>query len=135
VQNYGLQRSYKEENVMADSSARRIEYEPSKQNGSKKRQRIILDPRKVPYNWVEKTLLIVGSVITLGMMIFLVSSSISATSAQHELTNTQQSVAKEQNRITDLRQEIGELTSTTRLNKIAREKGLTLINKNIRTIR
>ena len=79
---------------MADSSARRIEYEPSKQNGSKKRQRIILDPRKVPYNWVEKTLLIVGSVITLGMMIFLVSSSISATSAQHELTNTQQSVAK-----------------------------------------
>jgi cell division protein FtsL len=135
VQNYGLQRSYKEENVMADSSARRIEYEPSKQNGSKKRQRIILDPRKVPYNWVEKTLLIVGSVITLGMMIFLVSSSISATSAQHELTNTQQSVAKEQNRVTDLRQEIGELTSTTRLNKIAREKGLTLINKNIRTIR
>jgi cell division protein FtsL len=135
VQNYGLQRSYKGENVMADSSARRIEYEPSKQNGSKKRQRIILDPRKVPYNWVEKTLLIVGSVITLGMMIFLVSSSISATSAQHELTNTQQSVAKEQNRVTDLRQEIGELTSTTRLNKIAREKGLTLINKNIRTIR
>ena len=120
---------------MADSSVRRIEYEPSKQNGSKKRQRIILDPRKVPYNWVEKTLLIVGSVITLGMMIFLVSSSISATSAQHELTNTQQSVAKEQNRVTDLRQEIGELTSTTRLNKIAREKGLTLINKNIRTIR
>lgn len=120
---------------MADSSARRIEYEPSKQNGSKKRQRIILDPRKVPYNWVEKTLLIVGSVVTLGMMIFLVSSSISATSAQHELINTQQSVAKEQNRITDLRQEIGELTSTTRLNKIAREKGLTLINKNIRTIR
>ena len=135
MQNYGLQRSYKEEDVMADSSARRIEYEPSKQNGSKKRQRIILDPRKVPYNWVEKTLLIVGSVITLGMMIFLVSSSISATSAQHELTNTQQSVAKEQNRVTDLRQEIGELTSTTRLNKIAREKGLTLINKNIRTIR
>ena len=69
------------------------------------------------------------------MMIFLVSSSISATSAQHELTKTQQSVTKEQNRVTDLRQEIGELTSTTRLNKIARQKGLTLINKNIRTIR
>ncbi|MDN6759960.1 MAG: cell division protein FtsL, partial [Lactobacillus sp.] len=42
---------------------------------------------------------------------------------------------KEQNRITDLRQELGELTSTSRLNKIAREKGLTLINKNITTIR
>ena len=66
---------------------------------------------------------------------FLVSSSISATSAQHDLTRTQQTVAKEQNKITDLRQEIGELTSTSRLNKIAREKGLTLTNKNIRTIR
>lgn len=120
---------------MADSSARKIEYEPRKRNGSKKRQRVILAPHKVPYNILEKTLLILGSVITLGMMIFLVSSSISATSAQHELTENQQSVAKEQNKVTDLRQEIGELTSTTRLNKIAREKGLTLINKNIRTIR
>lgn len=135
MQNYGLQRSYKEENAMADSSARKIEYEPRKRNGSKKRPRIILDPRKVPYSILEKTLLFLGSVITLGMMIFLVSSSISATSAQHELTETQQSVAKEQSKVTDLRQEIGELTSTTRLNKIAREKGLTLINKNIRTIR
>ena len=135
MQNYGLQRNYKEENAMADSSARKIEYEPRKRNGSKKRQRVILAPHKVPYSILEKTLLILGSVITLGMMIFLVSSSISATSAQHELTENQQSVAKEQNKVTDLRQEIGGLTSTTRLNKIAREKGLTLINKNIRTIR
>ena len=120
---------------MADSSARKIEYEPSSRNGSQRRQRIILDPRNVPYSLLEKTLMIAGSIITLGMMIFLVSSSISATSAQHELTRMQQSVAKEQNKVTDLRQEIGELTSTTRLNKIAREKGLTLINKNIRTIR
>ena len=135
MQNYGLQRNYKEENAMADSSARKIEYEPRKRNGSKKRQRVILDPHKVPYSILEKTLLILGSVITLGIMIFLVSSSISATSAQHELTENQQSVAKEQNKVTDLRQEIGELTSTTRLNKVAREKGLTLINKNIRTIR
>lgn len=119
---------------MADSSARKIEYEPSSRNGSQRRQRIILDPRKV-YSGIEKALMIIGSVITLGMMISLVSSSISATSAQHELTRTQQTVAKEQNKITDLRQEIGELTSTSRLNKIAREKGLTLINKNIRTIR
>ena len=120
---------------MADSSARKIEYEPSSRNGSQRRQRIILDPRKVPYSGIEKALMIIGSVITLGMMIFLVSSSISATSAQHDLTRTQQTVAKEQNKITDLRQEIGELTSTSRLNKIEREKGLTLINKNIRTIR
>lgn len=120
---------------MADSSARRIEYEPNNQNGSQKRQRISSNPRDVPYNTLEKVLLFLGGIVTLGMMIFLISFSISATSAQHELTRTQQTITKEQTRITDLRQEIGELTSTSRLNKIAREKGLTLINKNIKTIR
>ncbi|EEJ72168.1 cell division protein FtsL [Lactobacillus ultunensis] len=122
---------------MANSSARKIEYEyePSQQNGSRKQQRLIFDPRNIPYNILEKMLIIVGGIITLAMMIFLVSFSISATSAQHQLTKTQQSVIKEQSKVTELRQEIGELTSTTRLNKIAREKGLTLINKNIRTIR
>lgn len=120
---------------MADSSARRIEYEPNHQNGSQRKQRIKTDPRKVPYNRFEKILLFLGGIITLGMMIFAISFSISATSAQQELTKTQQSITKEQAKITDLRQEIGELTSTSRLNKIAREKGLTLINKNIKTIR
>lgn len=41
---------------MADSSARRIEYEPHKRNGSKKHQRVILDPHKVPYSGLEKKL-------------------------------------------------------------------------------
>ena len=50
---------------MADSSARKIEYEPSSRNGSQRRQRIILDPRKVPYSGIEKALMIIGSVITL----------------------------------------------------------------------
>ena len=120
---------------MADSSARRVEFEPNNKIKSEQRQRIVVDPRKVPWTGLEKTLLVLGSVITLCMMIFLVSSSISATSAQHELSDIQQSTTKNQNQITDLRQEIGELTSSTRLNKVARQKGLTLIEKNIRTIR
>lgn len=119
---------------MADSSARRLEYESRKANDPKKKQRIILYPHKVPYNILEKTLFLLGSIITFGMMIFLVSYSTSVTSAQHELIKTQQSITEEQVKIDNLRQEIGELTSTKRLNKIAREKGLTLINKNIRTI-
>lgn len=117
---------------MADSSARRVEFKPNKQTKPNRRQRIVLDPHRVAWTGLEKTLLILGTVITLGMMTFLVSSSISATSAQHELTNVQQSVTKEQNKVTDLRQEIGELTSSARMNKIARDKGLTLIEKNIR---
>ncbi|KRM33966.1 cell division protein ftsl [Lactobacillus intestinalis DSM 6629] len=135
MQNYGLQKRYKEESAMADSSARRVEFETNRKTETEKAQQVGLDGRQVRWTGLEKTLLILGSIVTLTMMIFLVSSSISATSAQHELTANQQSVTRQENKITDLRQEIGELTSSSRLNKVAREKGLTLIEKNIRTIR
>lgn len=120
---------------MADSSARRIEFEPNRQTESVKRRRIVPDPRQVRWTGLERTLVVVGSVITLGMMIFSISSSISASSAQHTLSNVEQSISTKQNDITNLNLEIGELTSNSRLKKIARAKGLTLIDKNIRTIR
>lgn len=120
---------------MADSSARRIRFEPNKQIKSETRQRVALNPRQVRWTGLEKTLVVLGSIITLGMMIFLISSSISATAAQSELSHVQQDIASQKSNVSDLQQEIGQLTSTTRLNKIAHEKGLTLIEKNIRTIR
>ncbi len=120
---------------MADNLARKVEFNPNQQQKPERRKRQVVDHRRVAWNGLEKTLLVLGSIITLGMMTILVSSSISATSAQHELTNVQRSVAKVQNQVSDLHQELGELTSSARLNKIAKSKGLTLIEKNIRTIR
>lgn len=122
---------------MADSSARKIAFEPKKENGlgQEKRERIVLNPHKVPFSKFEETLLLAGSVVTLAMMTFLVSTSVSATSAQHELVDVQQSVAKQQNRTTALRQEIGALTSNHQLKKVIHREGLELIDKNIRTIR
>ncbi|MDF7668442.1 MULTISPECIES: cell division protein FtsL [unclassified Lactobacillus] len=119
---------------MADNLARKIEFNPNKQTETETQQRMVLDHRRVTWSAFEKSLLVLGTLITLGLMTLLVSSSISATSAQHELTNVQQSVAKKQSQVSDLHQEIGELTSSARMNKIARSKGLTLIEKNIRTI-
>lgn len=120
---------------MADSSARRIEFEPNRQNKSEKLKRIAPNPKQVRWTGFERTLVVAGSVITLAMMTCLVSSSISATSAQNNLSNVEKSISSNQNSITNLNQEIGELTSNTRLKKIARSNGLTLIDKNIRTIR
>ena len=119
---------------MADSLARKIEFNPNNQEEPQKRKRQVLDHHHVAWNGLERTLLAVGALITIGLMTMLVSSSISATSAQHELTNVQRSVARKQSQVSDLHQELGELTSSARLNKIARDKGLTLIEKNIRTI-
>lgn len=120
---------------MADNLARKIEFNPNEQRDQEKRQRQVLNHHSVAWTGFEKSLLIFGTMITIGLMTMLVSSSISATSAQHELTSLQRSVAKEQNEVGDLHQELGELTSSSRMNKIARSKGLTLNEKNIRTIR
>lgn len=121
--------------IMADSSARKIAYEPDRQSESVKRKRAVPDSRKVRWTRLERTLVIVGSVVTVIMMTFLVSSSNTATSTQHELSNVEQKISNKENNITKLRQRIGELTSNSRLNKIARANGLTLNDKNIRTVR
>ncbi|MBD5432605.1 MAG: cell division protein FtsL [Lactobacillus sp.] len=121
---------------MADSAAKRVNYqEPIIQKPKHPQKKIVLNPKNVPLNRLEKTLLVIGSLITLTMMILLVSGSISTTNAQHNLTDSEQSVISTQNKNTDLRQEIGELTSSTRMNKIAKQEGLRLIESNIRNVR
>ncbi len=129
---------------MADNLARKVEFNPSEQKVLQQRQRQVLNHQRqrqvlnhhnVAWTGFEKFLLAVGVMITIGLMTMLVSSSISATSAQHELTNVQRSVAKSQSQVGDLHQELGELTSSSRMNKIARSKGLALNEKNIRTLR
>ncbi len=134
MQSCELRKNCEEEIAMADSLARKIEFNPNNQEEPQKRKRQVLDHRHVAWNGLERTLLAVGTLITIGLMTMLVSSSISATSAQHELTSVQRAVAKKQSQVSDLHQELGELTSSARLNKIAKDKGLTLIEKNIRTI-
>lgn len=122
---------------MADSSARSLNLEPKKRidNDTSTPKKIVLDPKHVPYTRFEKILIAIGASITLLLIMFIVSVSVSQTSAQHQLANTQQEVAKEQNQTTNLRQEIGQLTSSARMNRIAKEQGLTLHDNNIRTIR
>ncbi|CCI85429.1 hypothetical protein FC52_GL000396 [Lactobacillus pasteurii DSM 23907 = CRBIP 24.76] len=119
---------------MTDSSARNYEVESDREVEFTLERQRAYNPRNVRWTVFERLLVILGSVIAIAMMTFLVSSSITATSAQQELSSIQQSITKNENTVTGLRQDIGELTSTTRLNKIARKKGLTLIEKNIRTI-
>ena len=115
---------------MADSSARNLNYQQSQQQTEQPKKAIVLNPKSVPWTAFEKS-----SLITLGLMILLVSASISATSAQHQLANVEQTIISQKSHNTDLRQEIGELTSTTRINKIARDQGLHLVESNIRNVR
>lgn len=120
---------------MADNLARKIEFNPNEKPQPQDRQRQVLDHHQVSWSILEKTLVVIGTIITASLMAILVSSNISATSAQHEFTSVQRSVETSKSQVSDLHQEIGELTSTSRMNKIAHSNGLTLIDKNIRTIR
>ncbi|MGO2722271.1 MAG: cell division protein FtsL [Lactobacillus sp.] len=119
---------------MVDTSARRLEYDPEEAAGTRVTS-IVQDYRQVSYNWRERALVIVASVVLLVLATICVSTSIAATAAEEHLTHVQQQMAKRETSVTGLNQQIGELTSNTRLNRIARQKGLSLIEKNIRTIR
>lgn len=121
---------------MADSSARNLNYQQvQEQEAERSGKKIVLNPKKIPLSKLEKTLLILGAIITMALMVAIVSTSVKQTYAQHRLANIEQSVISKQNKNVDLGQEIGNLSSTTRMNKIAKEKGLSLIESNIRNIR
>ena len=72
---------------MADSSARKLNYQQSQQQTEQPKKAIVLNPKSVPWTAFEKSLVVLGSLITLGLMILLVSASISATSAPVSYTH------------------------------------------------
>lgn len=131
---------------MADSTARNyyqfmneaipeVKELPRRRTQTPTRRKIVTSPKSVPFNRLEKVMLTIGASVAIVMMFVLVAFSISQTSAQRQLQNSNTAVATIKSQNTDLEQEIGELTSTERINKIAKQQGLQLIDSNIRTIR
>ncbi|GHN31196.1 cell division protein FtsL [Lactobacillus delbrueckii] len=118
---------------MAGNTVRKYNYEPEEE--ARKSPRLVVDPQKVPYSAFEKLLAALGLLGAVALITLNVSASVSATYAQRQLTNVKESITKQKNATADLQQEIGELSSNTRLNKIAQSQGLKLRENNIRTIR
>ena len=114
---------------MAGNTVRKYNYEPEEE--VRKSPRLVVDPQKVSYSAFEKLLAVLG---LLGA-VALITLNVSATYAQRQLTNVKESITKQKNATADLQQEIGELSSNTRLNKIAQSQGLKLRENNIRIIR
>lgn len=119
---------------MADSSARKLANEQP-ERAKAKQTTIVLNPGRVRWTKLEKLLVIAGALITFCLMALLVATSTSATSAQEKLASEERIVSSKQNSNADLKQEIGELSSSSNLNKVAKKQGLTLIESNIRNIR
>ncbi len=81
----------------------------------------------------RKRLFLIGLVV-FSLAIMLVSTNITATNAESELQTVQEKVSKVQAKNTSAAQEISELSSRSRLNKIAKQYGLSLNNGSIRNV-
>ncbi len=82
----------------------------------------------------EKLLIVCGSALMTVMMLMVVSSKIALSDAQHNLQHLDNRISTVHNNNTSLQQQIGELQSSTRLQKIAKENGMSLSNGNIRNV-
>ena len=120
---------------MAGNTVRKYNYEPQQEERERQRPRIVVDPQKVPYSPFEKVLVAAGVIVAVALITVNVSASVSATSVQRQLSNIETAITKQRNVTTNLQREIGELSSNSRLNKIAAKEGLKLRENNIRTIR
>ncbi|UQS86431.1 cell division protein FtsL [Nicoliella spurrieriana] len=71
----------------------------------------------------------------IALVLVLISAKVNLSLAQQNLQNVNQKVEKIHNDNSNLKQEVSELQSSSRLQKIAQKNGLSLSNNNIRNVR
>lgn len=89
---------------------------------------------KLPVSKFEKCLLTACGLVLAVMMVCVVSSKIALTNAQHNLQSINNQITTVQNHNTNAQQQINELQSRSRLDKIAKKQGLSLENARIRNV-
>lgn len=97
---------------------------------------IAVTPANQPVHWnrFERLLMIVGSAITLLLIITLLSTKISINTRQHDLQDLQAKVTQVKNNNASDQQEIADLTSQSSLKRAAHKYGLTDKNSNVRNV-
>lgn len=93
-------------------------------------------PVNRPVHWsrFERLLMVVGSAVTLLLIITLLSTKIAINTRQHDLQDLQAKVAQVKNSNASDQQEIAELTSQSNLKNIAKKYGLSDKNSNVRNV-
>ena len=89
---------------------------------------------KLPVSKFEKCLMTVCGLALALLMVCVVSSKIAMSTAEHHLQSINNQVTTIQNHNTSKQQQINELQSRIRLDKIAKKQGLTLENARIRNV-
>ena len=89
---------------------------------------------KLKLSGMEKLLIIGGCAVLCLLMIGVVSSKIALSNSQQQLQRLDNRIVKLHNGNTSLNQQISELQSSSRLNQIAKQNGMSLNNANIRNV-
>lgn len=93
-------------------------------------------PVNQPVRWTrfERLLMVVGSAVTLLLIITLLSTKISINNRQHDLQDLQAKVSRVKSNNASDQQEISDLTSQSSLKKVAQKYGLSDKNSNVRNV-
>ncbi len=110
------------------------EQQPQQAPRKKTYQQPKISPSPVRWSKFERSLVAVGSLITLCLMISLLSTKISINNQQRRLQDTQTQITKAKSSNTSLQQEIAELTTQSHLKSAAHKYGLSDKNSNVRNV-
>ena len=121
---------------MVSNAARQLAGEQQPQEAPRKKtyQQPKISPSPVRWSKFERSLVAVGSLITLCLMISLLSTKISINNQQRRLQDTQTQITKAKSSNTSLQQEIAELTTQSHLKSAAHKYGLSDKNSNVRNV-
>lgn len=90
---------------------------------------------KPGFNAIDIAFCVATAFVVVFMAMVVVHTSNRAATANSQLATTSASLEKVRNQNNDLKQEVSDLTSPSRLNDIAAKNGLTLQNQNIRNVK
>ena len=121
---------------MVSNAARQLAGEQQPQQAPRKKtyQQPKISPSPVRRSKFERSLVAVGSLITLCLMISLLSTKISINNQQRRLQDTQTQITKAKSSNTSLQQEIAELTTQSHLKSAAHKYGLSDKNSKVRNV-
>ena len=122
---------------MEQSAAKRFEAQPQTPQTKVERSpkvRKAKQPNKTPYFKAERNAFIGLGVLVMAMACLVIWSNTTVTSVQAKIQTINQKVSVLQTSNANMKEEISELSSRSRLMKIAKKVGLTMNDQNIRNV-
>lgn len=119
---------------MAQSTARQIFTEPASPEVHKTRKKAERQSKQATYLKTEKIMVVLIAAWISVLACFVIASTINLNSAQVELQKVNTSITAIQSKNANTKQEVGELTSRSRLDAFAKKAGLSMKEQNTRNV-